>query len=209
MKHRIVEITGVESIEHNMCIKSCLAYTGPFTELDKCLECDEPWRDPITKKTRQTFHTMLLGPQLQALWRHKESAEEMLYQRKVTAMIMELLEANSGILLTYDDYFYGSDYIDAVRDSRIQDADMVLMLSLDGAQLYQYKQLDCWIYIWVIMDLAPSIRYKKKYILIRGIIPGKPKIVDSYLFPGLHHVSALQKEGLSIWNASHNVVEVS
>jgi len=59
------------------------------------------------------------------------------------------------------------------------------------------------------MDLAPSIRYKKKYILIRGIIPGKPKIVDSYLFPGLHHVSALQKEGLSIWNASHNVVEVS
>jgi hypothetical protein len=211
MKRRIVEITGVESIEHDMCIKSCLAYTGPFSELDKCLECDEPRHDPITKKARQTFHTMLLGPQLQALWRHKESADEMLYRRKVTAMIMELLEANGGILPTYDDYFYGSDYIEAVRDGRIQDADMVLMLSLDGAQLYRYKQSDCWIYIWVIMDLAPGIRYKKKYVLIGGIIPGpnKPKIVDSYLFPGLHHVSALQKEGLPIWNASHNVVEVS
>ena len=211
IKRRIVEITGVESIEHDMCIKSCLAYTGPFAELNTCPECGEPRRDSITKKSRQTFHTMPPGPQLQALWRDKGSAEQMLYRRKVTAMILELLEANGGILPTYDDYFYGSDYIDAVRDGRVQDADMVLMLSLDGAQLYRYKQSDCWIYIWVIMDLAPNIRYQKRYVLIGGIIPGphKPKIVDSYLFPGLHHVSALQKEGLPIWDASRGIVEIS
>ena len=211
IKRRIVEITGVESIEHDMCVKSCLAYTGPFAELNACLECGEPQCDPITKKARQTFHTMLLGPQLQALWRDKDSAEQMLYRRRVTAMILELLKENGGILPTYDDYFYGSEYIEAVLDGRVQDTDVVLMLSLDGAQLYRYKQSDCWIYIWVIMDLSPGLRYKKKYVLIGGIIPGphKPKIVDSYLFPGLHHVSALQKEGLPIWNASHNVVEIS
>ena len=79
IKHQIVEITGVESIEHDMCIKSCLAYSGPFAELNTCPECGEPRFDPITKKTRQTFHTMLLGPQLQALWRDEGSAEKMLY----------------------------------------------------------------------------------------------------------------------------------
>jgi hypothetical protein len=211
IKSRIVEITGVESTEHDMCIKSCLAYTGPFTELSACPECGESRYDSVTKKTRQTFHTMLLGPQLQALWRDRESAERMLYRRRITAMILELLEANGGILPSYDDYFYGSDYIEAVRSGQVQDKDMVLMLSLDGAQLYRYKQSDCWIYIWIIMDLAPGIRYKKKYVLIGAIIPGphKPKIVDSYLFPGLHHFSALQKEGLPIWDAFHNVVEIS
>jgi hypothetical protein len=88
---------------------------------------------------------------------------------------------------------------------------MTLMLSLDGAQLYRYKQSDCWIYIWIIMDLPPNIRYHKKNVLIGGIIPGpnKPKIIDSYLFPGLHHLSALQKEGLPIWNAFHRVPIIS
>jgi hypothetical protein len=126
-------------------------------------------------------------------------------------MILELLKENSEILPTYDDYFYGLEYIEAVLDGWVQDTDMVLMPLLDGAQLYRYKQSDCWIYIWIIMDLSPSLRYKKKYVLIGGIIlgPHKPKIVDSYLFPGLHHVSALKKEGLPIWNASHNVVEIS
>jgi len=70
-----MEIMGVESIQYDMCIKSCFAYTGPFTELSACPECDEPRYNPITKKTRQTFHTMLLGPQLQALWKDRESAE--------------------------------------------------------------------------------------------------------------------------------------
>ena len=152
-----MEITGVESTEHDMCIKSCLAYTGPFTELSACPECRETHYDPITKNTGQKFHTTLLGPQLQALWRDKESAEQMLYQWHITAMILQLQEANGGILPSYDDYFYGSDYIDAVHNGQVQDKDIVLMLSLDGAQLYQYKQSDCWIYIWIIMDLAPGI----------------------------------------------------
>jgi hypothetical protein len=104
-------------------------------------------------------------------------------------MILELLKTNGGILSSYNDYFYRSDYLDTVQDDQINDNDMTLMLSLDGAQLYHYKQSDCWIYIWIIMDLPPNIRYHKKSVLIGGIIPGpnKPKIIDSYLFPGLHH----------------------
>lgn len=77
---------------------------------------------------------------------------------------------------------------------------------MDGAQLYAHKASDCWIYIWVIMDLSPDERYKKRHVIPGGFIPGpnKPKNIDSFLFPGLHHLSALQREGLSIWDAYEN-----
>ena len=207
----IEKVTGVQSIEHDMCINSCMAYTGPLATLDKCSICQEPRLDPQTKTRRQTFHTIPLGPQLQALWRDKASAEHMKYHRKITAEIFKLLETNDGVLPFYNDYFFGSDYLEAVQNGQIQDHDVVLMLSLDGAQLYRYKMSDCWIYIWVIMDHAPDVRYKKKNVLPGGFIPGpnKPKNLDSFLFPGLHHVSALQREGLSVWDASTNDIHVS
>ena len=77
------------------------------------------------------------------------------------------------------------------------------MLSIDSAQLYQSKQLDCWIYIWVLLDLAPNLQYKK-YVLPGGFIPGlkKPKNLDSFVYTGLHHLSVLQRDGLHIWNCS-------
>ncbi|KAH9847332.1 hypothetical protein C2E23DRAFT_848708 [Lenzites betulinus] len=37
----------------------------------------------------------------------------------------------------------------------------------------------------------------------------KPKHSDSFLFPGLHHVAALQNEGFHIWDASRDLVFVS
>ncbi|KAG2071051.1 hypothetical protein BDR04DRAFT_1017065, partial [Suillus decipiens] len=73
--------------------------------------------------------------------------------------------------------------------------------------LYQCKELDCWITIWVIFDCSPDSCYKKKHILPGVIIPGarKPQNLDSFLFPGLHHLAAIQKEGLKIWDTSHNI----
>ena len=87
----------------------------------------------------------------------------------------------------------GEDYLRCVLGGIIGMEDTVLMISMDGAQLYESKQSDCWIYLWVILNLSPDIRYKKKYVLIGGVIPGphKPKNVDSYLYTGLHHLSAL------------------
>jgi hypothetical protein len=37
----ISDITGVFSVAHDMCINSCLAYTGPFRSLTNCPECAE------------------------------------------------------------------------------------------------------------------------------------------------------------------------
>lgn len=82
---------------------------------------------------------------------------------------------------------------------------------MDGAQLYEHKASNCWIYIWLLIDVAPDKRYKKRYILPGAIIPGptKPKHSDSFLFPGLHHIAALQNEGFRIWDAYRDIVFLS
>ncbi|KIJ06804.1 hypothetical protein PAXINDRAFT_32296, partial [Paxillus involutus ATCC 200175] len=80
--------------------------------------------------------------------------------------------------------------------------DIVLMVSLDGAQLYEHKDSDCWMYVWIIVNLAPDQRYQKIHVCPGGFIPGpnKPKNLDSFLCVGMHHVAVLQKEGLQIWD---------
>lgn len=98
------------------------------------------------------------------------------------------------------------DYLMAVERGDIRTDDMVLMFAVDGAQLYADKQSDCWIYIWVILDLPPELRYKKRLILPGGFIPGphNPKHTVSFLFSGFQHLAALQKEGLKTWDADED-----
>jgi hypothetical protein len=114
--------------------------------------------------------------------------------------------------LSYEDFFHGRDYLDAMQECHINEGDPILMFSIDGTQLYQSKVSDCWIYIWVIFnyDLV-SDQYIKKHILYGTIIPSpnKPKIIELFLLPGLHYLSAIQKEALPIWDASHNILYIS
>lgn len=203
IKRRIEEITGVGSISHPMCKNSCIAFTGPFSNLDTCPRCGETKICPVTKRAHQEFVTIPIAPVLQALWRSPESAKRLSYRQQKTREIIEELQKNSGSLSEYEDFLHGSDYLENVRNGNIKDDDMVLMFSMDGAQLYAHKTSDCWIYLWVLFDLSPNERYKKKHVLPGGFIPGpnKPKNMDSFLFPGLYHLAAIQNEGLPVWDA--------
>jgi hypothetical protein len=219
LKRRISDITGVYSILHDMCPNTCIAYTGPFSDLEICPKCQTTRYDPMVlassggrkKVAQRQFHTIPLGPQLQALFRSPEGARAMHYRHNKTAEILAKAGNNNGVIDEWSDVFYGNEYLDAVQSGKIKDGDIVLLMSIDGAQLYQSKESDCWIYIWVILDLSPDKRYKKNYVLPGGFIPGpnNPKNVDSFLLPGFHHVSALMKEGLSIWDAEKDVTFVS
>lgn len=192
---------GVFPIFTDMCpTKSCVAFTGHFESLDHCPECGaDRWEDPkATKKTalKQAL-TLPVGPAIQAFYAGEQTAVAMDYRRQKTHV--------EGV---FDDIFSGDWYQGASRDGCIRDSDTLLMFSIDGAQLYQHKNSDCWSYIWVIMDMDPKKRYKKQYVLPGGIIPGpeKPKVLDSFLFPGLYHIAALQRDpkNLRIFDASQN-----
>jgi len=95
-KNKIAQMSGITPLVHNMCINSCLAYTGPFATLETCPTCGESRYDQITltnsngkvKKPQQEFHSMPIGPQLQALWRHSDSAASIRYCDTRTAEII-------------------------------------------------------------------------------------------------------------------------
>jgi hypothetical protein len=156
-------------------------------------------------------HTLPIGLQLQALWRSPKGADDMRYREQQTQELLDELHHTGGNITIYNNIFCGSDYLDEVIMGRIKSSDMVLLFSIDSAQLYQSKASDTWIYIWVVLDHAPDRCYMKKLVLPGGFIPGPkpPKIVDSFLMPGIHHLSAIQNEGLKIWDAQHDKVFVS
>jgi hypothetical protein len=72
VKTKIQDLTGIVPIVHDMCPNSCVAYTGPFSDLDKCpvSDCQESRYNPILlqssrgniKKPQQQFSTMPLDP---------------------------------------------------------------------------------------------------------------------------------------------------
>ena len=212
-------LSGVVTWKHDMCVDSCAAFTGPFADLEECPRCgksrydeEELRKSGGTKKIPQkVFTTFPLGPQLQARWGSPEMAQKMFYRWDKTRDILQAYAR--GEEYVYDDIFCGSDYIDAVQNGDINDYDTVVMFSIDGAQLYRNKKSDCWIYIWIILDLAPDQRYKIRNILPGGVIPGpkNPKHLDSFLLPGLAHVSTLQseQEGLHIWDSYNRVEAIS
>jgi hypothetical protein len=211
IQRHVDKLSGVVPIVHDMCINTCIAFTGPWSTVDKCPKCQTMRYDPLKstaekKVPRQRFYTIPLGPQLQALWRTPEGAEQMRYRQRRTNELLAELNEEEGVLGAYDDILCGSDYLSAVQEGVINEDDMVLMFSIDGAQLYEKKASDCWIYIWILVDHSPDRRYKKRHILPGGFIPGpkKPKNLDSFIFVGLHHLSALQAEGLRIWDAARN-----
>ena len=217
VKQRVSNLSGVITLKNDMCVDSHVAFTGPFAHLERCPRCGQSRYDEAKlaksggkkKVPRKVFTTFPVGPQLQACWKSPETAQKMLYRRHKTE---EILRAQGqGEDYAFDDVFCGTDYLDAVENGKIKEYDTVVMLSIDGAQLHRNKKSDCWIYIWIILDLAPDQRYKIRNILPGGIIPGpnNPKHLDSFLFPGLAHLSALQKEGLHIWDGYNSVAAIS
>ena len=203
----VARTTGIDAIKHDMCVNSCIAYTGPFDVLDRCPICPSRElrydREMLTRGKRvprRTFSTFPLGPQIQILQSSPDTARLMRHRREVTRG----LAATRNAIEEYNDLFQGSEYLEEVFTRRnITDSDVVLMLSIDGAQLYASKSSDCWFLIWVVFDLPPEFRYKKRFVLPAGVIggPNKPKNMDSFLFPTFYHISAVQWEGLAVWDA--------
>lgn len=193
-----------------MCINTCLAYTGPFESLEVCPECSESRWNQIkladsrgkVKCPRQVFHTIPIGPVIQALHRSVEGSTALQYRLQKTLEAVADLSRPDKLNRIIDVVFCSQQYLDAYRRGDIKEDDTVLMLQLDGAQLYAHKASDTWIIIWVILDLPPELRYKKRFVIPAAVIPGpsKPKLMDSFLFVSLHHLAAIQQDGLAIWS---------
>ncbi|KIK80544.1 hypothetical protein PAXRUDRAFT_158406 [Paxillus rubicundulus Ve08.2h10] len=158
----ICTFTGVEAIHHDMCPNTRLVYTCLLHNLDTCPTCSTSWwneerlqgSNGHIKVPAQTFTTIPLGPQLQAHNHSPESAQTMCYLHDWTQQILEELHQTGSIPIV-DNVAMGWDYLGAVLDGDIKEHDVVLILSLNGTQLYDSKESNCWMYIWVILKPPP------------------------------------------------------
>jgi hypothetical protein len=72
VRRRVRNLSGLITWEHHMCVDGCLAFTGPFVDLDNCPDCGEPRFDQnrltesggLHKVPRKVFTTFPVGPQL-------------------------------------------------------------------------------------------------------------------------------------------------
>ncbi|KAI8990710.1 hypothetical protein BD414DRAFT_413739, partial [Trametes punicea] len=70
VRKAVEEFTGVVGQKEDMCVNTCIGYTGPYAKLDNCPKCDQTRYCPVQlaagkKVPRQQFTTMLPGPQIQ------------------------------------------------------------------------------------------------------------------------------------------------
>ncbi|KAG2052079.1 hypothetical protein BDR06DRAFT_858200, partial [Suillus hirtellus] len=85
VKKIITEFTGIEHTMHNMCIDSCVTFTGPFLHLEHCPEYGKPCYDEQcfhetnghVKVPQNQFPIISIGPQLQALYHDPVGADSM------------------------------------------------------------------------------------------------------------------------------------
>ena len=115
---------------------------------------------------------------------------------------------DAGNLPFYNDTCCGQEFLDLFAAGKIRLGDILLQLSIDGAQLFRDKQSDCWIYIFIIHNLSPSLHYKKCFVIPGGFVggPHHPQNIESFIFPGLYHIAALQNEGLAYFDAHRNLL---
>ena len=162
VKELASEITGVVSVPDKMCIDSCVAFTGPYSDLEACPVCGESSYNPLEfaesgkKIARKEACTFLLGPQLQALRRGKEGSQALGYRDRKTKAVFDALDNMTAEEFVHDDIFTGSEYINLAERLDLTSDDMVVSFSLDGAQLYQNKKSDTWIGIWIVVEYDPT-----------------------------------------------------
>lgn len=199
-----------------MCVNSCIGFTGPFADFNHCHKCGEARYCPVQlaagkNVSRNDFITMLPGPQIQAIYRSEEGAQDMGWFYETAKAIIASTPLGATSLGKYFDLVSSQALLRLVADGTIRKHDVLLMHSIDGAQLYRNKKSDCWVSLWLIISISPDKRYKKLYVLPGAIIPGPnhPQVIESFLFPGLYHISALMREGLNIYDAALRSREVS
>ena len=192
-----------------MCTNSCVAYTGPYLDLEKCPRCSEPrYILGGTAQSQKRFTTIPIGLVIQAFYGSQEVAQSMHYLAKQLSENLDMAKANSGRLVVYDDTACGQELLDTWSEGHFKKLDIALQFSINSAQLHHDKPSDAWVFIWVIHNLPLEMHYKKSFVIPGAIVPepNKPGDLDSFLFPSLYHVAALQREGLWAYDAYLDII---
>jgi len=133
VKRRVEQLSGVVPIFYDMCPDTCVGFTGPLADCDRCPMCGKERYRSGTRDPHRQFVTIPLGPVIQALYGLLETAEKMHYREHTTTEILEYAQTYDGNLKEYSNTTCGCEFLNAVETRRIKNHDVLVQLSLDGA----------------------------------------------------------------------------
>jgi len=191
LRTKAQELAGVDPLQFDCCVGSCVCFAGHYTSLEKCPRCNEPRFEVDShgkQKPRSQFFYIPLIPRLIAYFKNPHMASTMQYRSR-----------HQHIPGSFRDIFDGANY-QALRSAPVtahgtpvnppttyfQDPrDIALGLSTDGYGIFTNGQATAWPLILFNYNLSPEIRFHSDNLLALGVIPGpnKPADVDSFLIP--------------------------
>ena len=120
IKQRVRWLSGVVPVKHDMCLNSCMAFTGPHETLDACARCKEPHYCLSTARPQKCFTTIPMGPVVQAMYGSCNIADSMHYLERKLADNVDHVRLGGGMLDFYDDTASGQALLDAWAGGHIK-----------------------------------------------------------------------------------------
>ena len=195
-----MRLTKLTPQKVDMCLNSCIAYTGEYAGLNAC-----PYIPTSATKAcgaarykqmgirdnvpRAQLTVLPVKATIQALYANQDSSR-LIQQRDQTLKRVLQLTANamSTSKRSYSDFSNGKIHTDIHYKSLglFQDPhDIAFALSTDGAQLTMKKHSNTWILILILLNLPAEIRYRSNNVIINFATPGpnSPGNIESFLRP--------------------------
>lgn len=185
LRTRILALSGINSQVYDCCLKSCICFAGPFSELTSCPECNTPRKNPAGGP-QNTYSPLPLIPQLRALYCCPETAKKLQYRhtyKSDNSVIQDVFDGNRyhelrRTRVTIDGKQQPYKFFE---DSR----EIALGLSADGMCPFKRRKHSCWPLILVNYNYPPEERTHLRNLICVGVIPGpkSPKNLSSFLWP--------------------------
>ena len=107
------DISGVVPLEHDMCTNSCVAYTGPYSNLENCPCCAELRYIAGSTKPQKQFLMIPIGPVIQVFYSSSTISKQMHYLANRLADNVDMAFNSHSLLDIYDDTACGQELLDA------------------------------------------------------------------------------------------------
>jgi hypothetical protein len=176
-----------------MCINSCSAFTGQFSNSTLCHLCGESRyifknNNLRTKVSRKQFSFIPLTNRFKIQYNNPNRSKSLRYRH-------QYVTSNEYTNNDIGDIFDGNLYKELADNGYFNDEhDVALIGSTDGFQIFKQKSHDCWVVMFINANLMPSERVKKENLLISLVIPGpnQPKHFNSFLRPLVNELKLLE-----------------
>lgn len=192
MKKKLEQFSELVDEPYDCCIDSCMAFTGPYKDLDACQICHAPRYDN-RGKARNVFHYLPLIPRLQAFFKSERIIEMLRYRQErepYDGTLRDVFDSEHfQTLLDTTVKIDGVEYPHKIGES---EWDIFVGFTFDGVSLWRglgsiqaRASTTCWPAAVIIYSFNPTLRTRLEHVFSLGVIPGphSPKHVNSFLFP--------------------------